>query len=261
MTTAFIGIGSNVGDRLGNLARAVDRIAGLDRTHVEEISHAYESAPAYYDEQDNFVNAVVEITTGLEPESLLGYLHDIENEMGRVRNIDNGPRVIDLDLLLYGDEQIENETLAVPHPGITERDFVLTPLLEIAPRTKLPDGTPLRRADATVGAVFRDLGRVPDAGAEHNMPITATEWVVVAESEWAHDVVAGWDSMLRLKREVLEQDGIPYAFEPHEPGLDMDPFGLQTTFRLLVPTEYAEQAGSLLEAVEDAEPQYEDIPE
>lgn len=261
MTTVFIGIGSNEGDRLGNLARAVDRIAGLDRTHVEEVSHAYESAPAYYDEQDNFINAVVEITTGLEPEPLLEYLQDIENDMGRVRSIDNGPRVIDLDLLLYGDEQIESETLTIPHPGIAERDFVVTPLLEIAPRTKLPDGTRLRRADATVGTVFRDLGRVPDAGAEHNMPIEATDWVVVAESEWANDVVAGWDSMLRLKREVLEQEAIPFAFEPHEPGLDMDPFGLQTTYRLLVPSRYAEQAGALLEAVEEAEPQFEDVPE
>ncbi len=258
METAFIGIGSNMGDRLGNISRAVDAVAHIPETHVEEVSHAYESEPAYVEEQPAFLNAVIEVSTELEPLALLHYLQDVESDMGRIREYDNGPRIIDLDLLLYGTDDIVSPELTVPHPGIAERDFVVTPLLEIAPRTHLPDGTRLQRSLATVGPVIRDLGAVPDAGAEHNMPIDATDWVVVAESELAQDVVAGFDSSLGFKREVLEQEGIPFAFEPYEPGVDQDPFGMQITFKIVVPADYAEKAGELLAEVAAAEPQFPD---
>jgi len=256
MVTAYIALGSNLGDRLGNLSRAVDAIAHLPESHVENVSHAYESVPAYEQDQPHFLNAVIEVSTGLEAHALLEFLQDTEAEMGRIRQADNGPRVIDLDLLLYGDEERVSDDLTLPHPGITERDFVVTPLLEIAPRTKLPDGTALRRSEATEGTVIRDLGMIPDAGAEHNMPIDHVEWVVVSESEWSHDAVSGFDASLQFDRQVLETEGIPFAFEPFEPGIDMDPFGMPMSFKLLVPESHAEQAKEILAAVDAATPQF-----
>jgi len=256
MTTAYIGLGSNMGDRLGNLSRAVDGIAHIPETHVEEVSHAYESVAAYDEEQPHFLNAVVEVSTGLQPDSLLAFLLDLEVDMGRVRVSDKGPRIIDLDLLLFGDEEWSSPELTLPHPGILERDFVVTPLLEIAPRTELPDGTMLRRSEANVGSVLRDYGPIPDAGAEHNMPIEDVEWVVVAEGQWAQDAVAGFDVGLRLKAEVLEAEEIPFAYSPYEPGTDMDPFGMQMSFKIMVPEEYAQSAKALLDLVEAAPPVY-----
>lgn len=253
MTTAYIGLGSNLGDRLGNLGLAVEAIAHIPETHVEEVSRAYESDAAYVEEQPDFVNAVVEVSTGLEADALLGYLQDIEVDMGgRARELNKGPRVIDLDLLLFGDEEWNSEALVLPHPGIAERDFVVTPLLEIAPRTVLPDGTHLRRSDATEGAVLRDLGNIPEAGGAHNMPVEPTEWIAVAESAQATDAVVGFDAGLQLKREVLEAEGIPFAYEPYEPGADMDPFGMPIIFKLLVPAEDAEKAAALMDEVDAA---------
>lgn len=256
MATAYIGLGSNVGDRLGNVASAVEAVGRIPFTHVDKVSHAYESAAAYLEDQPDFVNAVVEVSTGMEPEPLLEHLLRIEDEMGRARDVDNGPRTIDLDLLLFDTEEISSPVLTVPHEGLAERAFVVWPLLEIAPGLHLPNGERIQRAHATLGEVRRDLGPVPDAGAAHNMPVEPTEWVAVAESEWANDVVAGWDTLLLLKREVLETEGIPFAYEPYEPGSDMDPFGLQMTFKLLVPVAYAESAKALLDQVEHAPIEY-----
>ncbi len=256
MVTAFVALGSNQGDRLTNLSVAVDALAHLPETHVSAVSHAYESAPAYELDQPNFLNAVAQVETGLEADSLLAFLLDIEDRMGRVRTVEKGPRVIDLDLLLFGDEERTSDTLTLPHAGITERDFVVTPLLEIAPRKKLPDGTMLRRSDATQGIVLRDHGPVPDAGETHNMPVEDVEWVVVASSDLSHDAVSGFDASLQLYRQVLESEQIPYAFEPFEPGVDMDPFGLPLTFKLLVPEAHAQKAAQLIADVEAAEPQF-----
>jgi 2-amino-4-hydroxy-6-hydroxymethyldihydropteridine diphosphokinase len=256
MTTAYVGLGSNLGDRLRHLARAADAIEHLPETHVEKVSHAYESAAAMVEEQPNFLNAVVELTTGLEPEALLGLLLDIETDMGRIRDVDKGPRIIDLDLLIFGDEEIAGVDLTVPHPGIAERDFVVTPLLEIAPRTVLPDGTHLKRSATTVGLVLRDFGVLPPPNADHNMPIGDVEWVAVAQSESLSGSVAGFDAGLQLKRDALDDDGIPYAFEPFEPGIDMDPFGLPVNYTLLVPEDYAQQAVTLLEALKSAPLEY-----
>lgn len=256
MVTAYVALGTNLGNRLTNLSQAIDAVAHIPETHVEKVSHAYESAPAYEFDQPHFFNAVIEISTGMQAEALLDHLLDIEADMGRVREAENGPRVIDLDLLLYGEEERTSPELTLPHPGLIERDFVLTPLLEIAPRTKLPDGHLLRRSEGSVGVVLRDLGRIPDAGAEHNMPIEDVEWVVVSASEWSQDAISGFDAKMQFDRQVLEDEGIPYAFEPFEPGVDMDPFGLPLSFKLLVPESYAEQAKALLDAVKAAPPQF-----
>lgn len=254
MTTAYISMGSNMGDRLGNLSKAADAVTHVPDTHVTKVSHAYESAPAYDTDQPAFLNAVIEVESTLEPTVLLEALLGIEDEMGRVREQANGPRVVDLDLLSFGDTEMTTDKLVLPHPGIAERDFVVTPLLEIAPRFQLPSGKHLRRSEALYGAVLRDYGAVPDSGAEHNMPIGAVDWVVVASSSDGVDSFAGFDASLGLKRQVLDAERIPYAFEPYEPAGDIDPFGLQVTFSLLVPEEYAQKARALFVSVDAAEP-------
>ena len=254
MTTAYIGIGSNEGDRILNLAHALGALAELPGTHVERASNAYETEPAYLVDQPPFANAVVAIQTELEPEQLLAYLQNIEAEMGRVRAAENGPRVIDLDILTFGDEEMTSANLTIPHPGLLERDFVVTPLLEIAPRLHLPDGTPVRHEGATVGLVVDEMGPIPDLGRLTNEPVLADAWVAVAESSREHDVVAGWDAKLHFQREVLEEAGIPYGWDPFEPEASMDPFGLPATFRLLVPQADADRARQLLVDLDNAEP-------
>jgi 2-amino-4-hydroxy-6-hydroxymethyldihydropteridine diphosphokinase len=252
MITAYVGLGSNLGDRLGNLSRAIDAVAHVPDTHVTKVSRAYESEAAYLRDQPPFLNAVIELETDFEAHVLFDYLQSIEDEMGRVREVENGPRLIDLDLLLFGDEEISTDVLTLPHPGLLERDFVLTPLLEIAMQVELPSGEIPRRSEGLQGRVIRDYGRIPDAGAAHNMPIEETEWVTVAESEGPQSALGGFDAGLELARQALAQEGIPYAFEPFEPGLDTDFLGRPRVFKLGVPIAYERQAVELLEALEEA---------
>lgn len=252
MITAYVSLGSNLGDRLGNLSRAIDAVAHVPDTHVAKVSRAYESEAAYLEDQPPFLNAVIEVETDLEAHALFDHLRNIEDEMGRVREEDKGPRTIDLDLLLFGDEEINTDVLTVPHPGLLERDFVLTPLLEIAMQVRMPDGSYLQPRKELVGRVIRDYGKVPDAGAAHNMPIEETEWVIVAESEGPQSALAGFDAGLELARQALDQEGIPFAFEPFEPGLDTDFLGRPRVFKLGVPIEYEREAVALLDALEIA---------
>lgn len=254
MTTAHIGLGSNSGDRIAHLSQAIEALAELPETHVDRASHMYESEPAYVTDQPLFANAVAVLETDISAEALLDHLLAIEEEMGRVRGVDKGPRIIDLDLLLYDDEEIVSEKLTLPHPGLAERDFVVTPLLEVSPRLHMPDGSRISRAAAAMGPVVRDLGPIPDPGEDTNEPVFADAWVAVAESVRNQDVFAGWDSGLIFKREALEEAGIPHSFDPYEPTASMDPFGLPTSFKLLVPQRFAEQATELLVALDAAAP-------
>ena len=254
MITAYVGLGSNVGDRLGNLSRAVDAIAHVPETHVTEVSRAYESEPAYKSDQPLFLNAVVEVETTLTAVAFFSYLTGIEDEMGRVREIENGPRVIDLDLLIFGDEEMSTPELTLPHPRMAERDFVLTPLLEISLDVKLPEGALASGHQKLVGPVIRDYGHIPDAGAEHNMPIEETEWVVVAETDGPQSAIGGYDAGVQFSRQVLEQEGIPYAFEPFEPGRDVDILARPRIFKLAVPASHARHAKELLAEVQAAGP-------
>jgi 2-amino-4-hydroxy-6-hydroxymethyldihydropteridine diphosphokinase len=143
--TVYIGIGSNLGDRQRNLRAARDGIsaAGL---HVARVSSLYETAPRDLPEQPWFLNQVVEVETELLPLQLLGKLQKIEQSMGRRRIVAKGPRVIDLDILLYGRAVIHHAGLEIPHPRMTERRFVLEPLAELAPDLRLPSQA--RPADA-----------------------------------------------------------------------------------------------------------------
>ncbi|WP_347564588.1 2-amino-4-hydroxy-6-hydroxymethyldihydropteridine diphosphokinase [Chlorobium sp. N1] len=133
MVKAYIGTGSNVGDRFGNLQEALLRLAALPGTRVLEASPVYMTEPVGEEEQERFFNGVVLIETTLEAEELRRRTKAIEQELGRPERYRRwSPRVIDLDILLYGDRVIESGTLHVPHPELHRRKFVLVPLLDIA---------------------------------------------------------------------------------------------------------------------------------
>lgn len=133
MNTAFISIGSNIGDRLHHLTEAVRALHSHERIEVAKVSSIYETVPVGYTDQDDFLNLAVSVETSLDPFELLTACQQIENGLGRVRDIRWGPRTVDLDILLYNNDNIEAENLVVPHPRMGERAFVLVPLLEIAP--------------------------------------------------------------------------------------------------------------------------------
>jgi len=136
---AFIGIGSNMHNPKQQLQRAVQALHGLAGCELVRESSVYESAPFGPVSQANFMNAVVELRTSLPADELLLRLHEIERAQGRVADAERwGPRPIDLDILLYGEQRIDLPHLQVPHPGIAERNFVLLPLREIAPNIEIP---------------------------------------------------------------------------------------------------------------------------
>lgn len=138
MTSAYVGLGANLGDPRAQLLsafEALDRIAG---TRVTARSSLYRSAPLGYADQPQYLNAVARLDTALQPEALLAHLQEIERSLGRERSFRDAPRTIDLDLLLYGTGRIDAPALAVPHPRMHERAFVLLPLLELDPAAVIP---------------------------------------------------------------------------------------------------------------------------
>ena len=135
---AYLGVGTNLGDRMGNIRGALRKLADLPTMEVTHVSSVYETAPVGITDQPDFLNLVAAVRTSLTPPALLGALLNIENQMGRVRTERWGPRVIDLDLLLYGSERVSLPELTVPHPRLHERAFVVIPLAEIAPNLALP---------------------------------------------------------------------------------------------------------------------------
>jgi 2-amino-4-hydroxy-6-hydroxymethyldihydropteridine diphosphokinase len=137
--TAYIALGSNLGDRLGHLRAAVERLRQLGT--VAACSSVYETEPRDYIDQPLFLNAVIAVETSLPPGELMASLLQVEQSLGRERYADQppkGPRRIDLDILLYGSEVLHTPGLQVPHPRLSERLFVLMPLAEIAPAVQHP---------------------------------------------------------------------------------------------------------------------------
>lgn len=133
-TEAYIALGSNLGDRELNLLRAIAEVGKLPESRVTALSSFYETSPVGNVNQNVFYNAVLRLSTRLDARSLLTHMLRIEDEtFKRVRTIHQGPRRIDLDLLLYGNRTINEENLVVPHPRLAERRFVLQPLCDIAP--------------------------------------------------------------------------------------------------------------------------------
>lgn len=137
--SAYLSIGSNIGDRLGSLRKAIQLLDKSDQIKVELVSSIYETDPIGYVDQACFLNAVIKISTSLQPEELLQACLQIELDLGRKRGIRWGPRTLDLDILLYNQENIETESLLVPHPRMQERAFVMIPLMELDPDIKLPN--------------------------------------------------------------------------------------------------------------------------
>ncbi|MBY0124434.1 2-amino-4-hydroxy-6-hydroxymethyldihydropteridine diphosphokinase [Bacillus sp. S/N-304-OC-R1] len=135
---AYIALGSNIGDRLESLKEAIASIEAIPEIKVAETSSIYETDPVGYEDQDQFLNMVIRVETYLSPLELLHTCLDIEKNLGRKRDIRWGPRTIDLDILLYNQENIISEKLTVPHPRMHERAFVIIPLLEIQSGIRLP---------------------------------------------------------------------------------------------------------------------------
>jgi 2-amino-4-hydroxy-6-hydroxymethyldihydropteridine diphosphokinase len=160
---AFIGLGANLGQPQATLRQALAAIAALADTRLVATSRLYRSAPVQAQGPD-FVNAVAEIETALEPLALLRALQRIEAAHGRERPYRNAPRTLDLDLLFYGDRVIDEPGLRVPHPRLHERAFVLVPLLELAPGLEHPTLGPL--APWRVSVADQAIAALPRVGAD-----------------------------------------------------------------------------------------------
>lgn len=261
MTRAYIGLGANLGERLHTLSEALKRVDDLPETAVVAVSRVYESEPWPDPADPPFANAVAVVETALEADVLLRLMGEIEEALGREPAPANAPRPVDLDIIIFGDEEWTGPELVIPHPRFAEREFVVLPLLEVDPLVTLPDGSPVSAENVRVGRVTRLLGVLPgfaditharaDAGEAED------EWVVVAEGG---DVtvpgqVPGADTLLLLERSVLEQEGIPFSWDPYPPELWTNPWGLKGTFRILVPASLAERARTLLREVLAAPPE------
>ena len=140
----FLGLGSNLGDRLANLQAAVDALQAEPGLRVAASSRVWETTPVGGPPQPDYLNAVVRVETDLSARDLLDVARRIESRLGRIRKERWGARTIDVDVLLFDEEQIDEPDLVVPHPRMTERAFVLLPLLELEPDPMLPDGTRLK---------------------------------------------------------------------------------------------------------------------
>ena len=132
MATVFLGLGSNLGNRKKNIDRAIQELESLDIA-IEDISTIIETEPVGGPPQNKFLNGVIKTFSNLSPKELLVTVKDIEKRMGRVTTVLNGPRPIDIDILLYDNIKIQTSELTIPHPRMMERDFVMTPLREIEP--------------------------------------------------------------------------------------------------------------------------------
>ncbi|MBU2925072.1 2-amino-4-hydroxy-6-hydroxymethyldihydropteridine diphosphokinase [Colwellia sp. 4_MG-2023] len=140
-TIAYIGLGSNLSEPIEQVKNAIKAIRKITQSSILSVSSLYLSKPMGPQDQDNYINAVLSLETSLSPIELLDALQAIENEFGRVRKENRwGARILDLDILLFGNQVINSERLVIPHYGMTEREFVLIPLAEISPLLQLPNG-------------------------------------------------------------------------------------------------------------------------
>jgi 2-amino-4-hydroxy-6-hydroxymethyldihydropteridine diphosphokinase len=163
---AFLGLGSNLGDRLDHLQRAVDLLDADPKVTVDAVSGVYETEPVGGPEQDPFLNVALRVRTRRSPRRLLALGQDVERRLGRVRAEPWGPRTIDVDILLWAGRVVQTRTLQIPHPRLAERAFALVPLLEVAPGAAMPDGTSL----ATLVARLAPIDGVTAIGTQVKAP-------------------------------------------------------------------------------------------
>ena len=138
MTIAYIGLGSNMNSPVKQIKSAITSIEEIISTKIIGMSSLYKSKPVGPQNQDDYINAVIKIETKLVPYQLLECLHDIEEKHGRIRKEHWGPRILDLDILIFGNKVMVDEKLTIPHPEIENRSFVLAPLIEIDPDCIIP---------------------------------------------------------------------------------------------------------------------------
>ena len=150
---AYLGLGSNVGDRLTHLQAAVDGLDADPVSRVEAVSSVYATRPVGGPAQGDYLNLAVRLLTRHSPVGLLALAQRVERRGGRVRTVHFGPRTIDVDLLLYGDRTVSRRNLEIPHPRLERRAFALVPLIEVAAGRRLPDGTALTAALAKLAPV------------------------------------------------------------------------------------------------------------
>lgn len=161
MTEVFIALGANLAEPRSQILKAIEALQHLPESELLSCSPLYSSSPMGPQDQPDYINAVVRLKTSLQPHVLLDAMQRIELEQGRVRKDERwGPRTLDLDLLLYGQQIIQDERLTVPHYGMTQRAFVLVPLFDIAPALTLPDGRQL--AELVAVCDRSTLFRLPD---------------------------------------------------------------------------------------------------
>jgi len=161
MAKVYLGLGSNIGNRKTYLRAAIRLLKKHKDIDVKKVSSIYETEPEGYVEQRKFYNLVLEIETSLSPGELLKICNFIEYLLKRKREIKWGPRTIDLDILLYGELEVEEENLEIPHPLMCKRSFVLVPLLEIAPDIKFPSGLSVKHfLDKLPSFEIKLVGRV-----------------------------------------------------------------------------------------------------
>jgi 2-amino-4-hydroxy-6-hydroxymethyldihydropteridine diphosphokinase len=153
--TVYLSLGSNLGDRRANLAAALKCLRETPGVHIHKVSRAYRTAPIGVREQPEFLNLAAGVRTTLEPLELLRATKNIERGLGRTLGERWGPRVIDIDILIYEGVAMETEELTLPHPRLTERAFVMVPLAEIAPDLALPNG---ERARDVANALAQEQG-------------------------------------------------------------------------------------------------------
>lgn len=239
-----IGLGSNLGDRVARLAEALDHIAGLPQTELLAVSHAYESEAWPPPSDLPYANAVAVVATELPAPELLAELRRIEREMGRDQWAPrNSPRGIDLDILLAGDEEWDRQDLTVPHPRMAERDFVITPLLEVDPGATWPDGSVITRDHVRVGRVTRVLGPLPGGAG---MPDPSGDWVEIARFRGRANIDTAEAAEIAFATAMLSSAGIPFVLDPPQGSEGAGPYPLPVSSGLLVPPERATEAREFL---------------